>query len=456
MLRRVSLNRTMIPISDSQAIHQDTALVVVLSDGSTAGLTADQLRQLTLHRTMGHSLMYPSPITCKTCLKAKGKRKAIRAKPYHESVRPCQVIAADIMGPMSVATSSGRHERLPTHRQYLYVLVLIDTFSRYVWIRLTKRKHHVVQLTVELLKHISVQYSQYRIECFHSDGGSEFQAYDVEGYCNSTGIRLSSTTPDKPSHNGKVERVNRTLMEITRSLMIEAGAPTLLWGYAVIYASVLYNSTPMKVLNGLSPFQKLTGKEPDVSKLHVWGSDVLYVPTEDKTDKLHHTAPAVWLGISTKHSTNLLMLQDGRTLVTPDVCSIFENEHANLPKFWGSEHTRDQLMDLDEVNQSIPRSMNSSSLIPHNTTVDTDSDPVSIYELNKESVPSPNHATESMADVLDPTIELDIDDTPSPSETKGTRSEYTRVVIPPTTDRYHTRSGRGGKTCSKVEHGSGR
>ena len=50
------------------------------------------------------------------------------------------------------------------------------------------------------------------------EGGSgEYEVFDE--FCKGEGIRHIYTMPHKPQHNGIVERRNRTLIEMSRSMM---------------------------------------------------------------------------------------------------------------------------------------------------------------------------------------------------------------------------------------------
>ena len=47
------------------------------------------------------------------------------------------------------------------------------------------------------------------------------------------GITSQLATPDQPKQNGVVERRNRTLLEMVRSMMSYASIPVSFWGYAL-------------------------------------------------------------------------------------------------------------------------------------------------------------------------------------------------------------------------------
>jgi len=67
------------------------------------------------------------------------------------------------------------------------------------------------------------------------------------------------------------ERGWRTLFEMARCLLLDAELPKMLWTYAAATAAYIrnrcYNSR-----TGQTPFYLLTGRKPDVSTMHEFGT----------------------------------------------------------------------------------------------------------------------------------------------------------------------------------------
>ena len=84
-------------------------------------------------------------------------------------------------------------------------------------------------------------------------------------------IKADSSAPYSPHQNGTAERAWRTLFDMARCLLIESKLPRNLWTYAVMYAAYTRNRC-FNQRTGQTPFRMFTGKVPDVSKLHVFGS----------------------------------------------------------------------------------------------------------------------------------------------------------------------------------------
>ena len=85
------------------------------------------------------------------------------------------------------------------------------------------------------------------------------------------GIRAEFTAAYTPQQNGVAERINRTLMQAARLMMIQAGVTNSFWTEAVSTATYLRNrmvSTALK--SGLTPYQLWFDKKPDLRHWYLW------------------------------------------------------------------------------------------------------------------------------------------------------------------------------------------
>jgi hypothetical protein len=84
-----------------------------------------------------------------------------------------------------------------------------------------------------------------------------------------------------PQQNGLVERQNRTLMDMVKSMLSNSTLPLSLWMYALKTAVYLLNRVPSKAVPKTS-FELWTRRSPSLRHLHVWGC-----PTEARVYNLH-------------------------------------------------------------------------------------------------------------------------------------------------------------------------
>ncbi|GKD85517.1 retrovirus-related pol polyprotein from transposon TNT 1-94, partial [Tanacetum coccineum] len=95
-------------------------------------------------------------------------------------------------------------------------------------------------------------------------------------------IPHETSVPRSPQQNGVVERRNRTLMEVARTMLIFAKAPLFLWAEVVATACYTLNRSLVHTLHGKTYYELLKGKKPNLQYFRVFGS--LCYPTNDYDD----------------------------------------------------------------------------------------------------------------------------------------------------------------------------
>jgi transposase InsO family protein len=86
------------------------------------------------------------------------------------------------------------------------------------------------------------------VNILRTDGGGEYTSRYFESYCTSQGIIHEVTTPYTPQHNGLVERRNKSLLDMARSMLKEKKLPHEFLGKAVNIAAYILNRYPIKNL----------------------------------------------------------------------------------------------------------------------------------------------------------------------------------------------------------------
>ena len=110
-----------------------------------------------------------------------------------------------------------------------------------------------------------------KVKCMRSDNGTEFTGGDFQALLRKSKIRHETTAPYSPHQNGTAERGWRTLFEMGRCMLIESELPKHLWHYAVQTAATVRNRCLNK-RTGLTPYEMLTNKKPNVSRMQRFGS----------------------------------------------------------------------------------------------------------------------------------------------------------------------------------------
>lgn len=197
---------------------------------------------------------------CDSCLVGKQTRQSFPKATSFRASRPLELLHADLCGPITPATLS--HNR--------YIFVLIDDCTRYMWSILLKDKSDAFDKFKEFKKLVEKDINK-EIMTLRTDRGGEFTSHDFNNFCSNNGIKRHLTAPYTPQQNGVVERRNRTLMEMTRSILKAMGVPNYLWGEANRHATYLINRVPTRALSNQTPYECLKGKKPSISHIRVFG-----------------------------------------------------------------------------------------------------------------------------------------------------------------------------------------
>ena len=102
----------------------------------------------------------------------------------------------------------------------------------------------------------------------HSDRGDEYLSTDFMGYLSENGILSHLSTPGMPQQNGVIERRNRTLLHMVRSMMSFSGLSISFWGYALVAATYILNIVSSKSVPKTHR-ELRSRRKPSLQYLHV-------------------------------------------------------------------------------------------------------------------------------------------------------------------------------------------
>lgn len=158
-----------------------------------------------------------------------------------------------------------------------YFLTVVEEFSSYCNIIPVKQKSAIAQ---ELI-HVIAKWERQRdakVKVVRTDRGTEFLNKTFHSHCAENGIHTEMSAAYTPQQNGTAERMNRTIKEKARTLLLGVDADEGLWDEAVKSAAYLHNVMPTSGKDR-TPYELFHGVAPDVSGLKKWGC-LAYVKRE--------------------------------------------------------------------------------------------------------------------------------------------------------------------------------
>ena len=97
-----------------------------------------------------------------------------------------------------------------------------------------------------------------------SDNSGEYSSSQFEEFLKSEGIRHERTIPKTPEQNEVAERMNRTLIEMVHSMLLDSKLPQKFLGEALSTGVYLRNRSPTKAVGEMMPYEAWTQEKPEV------------------------------------------------------------------------------------------------------------------------------------------------------------------------------------------------
>ena len=99
------------------------------------------------------------------------------------------------------------------------------------------------------------------LKTFRTDRGHEYLSDQFKEFYEEKGILRHLTIPCTPQQNGVAERRNRTLLDMTRSMMAQANLPISFLGDALLTTAYILNRVPSQSISS-TPYDLWHGKIP--------------------------------------------------------------------------------------------------------------------------------------------------------------------------------------------------
>jgi len=197
---------------------------------------------------------------CSACQAGKQVANTHPTKAYVSTSRPLELLHMDLFGPTTYASIGGN----------LYCLVIVDDFSRYTWVFFLQDKSEVTSIFKKFAKKAQNEYQVPLIK-IRSDNGTEFVNSKIEEYCDEMGIKHELSATYTPQQNGVVERKNRTLITMARTMLDEYDTHEKFWAEAINTACYASNRLYPHRLLKKTPYELIVGRKPNISYFRVFG-----------------------------------------------------------------------------------------------------------------------------------------------------------------------------------------
>ncbi|GJS67538.1 retrovirus-related pol polyprotein from transposon TNT 1-94 [Tanacetum coccineum] len=168
-------------------------------------------------------IKYQKDHLCYACALGKSKKHSHKPKAEDSIQEKLYLLHMDLCGPIRVQSINGRK----------YILVIVDDFSRFTWVKFLHSKDEVLEFVIKFLKMIEVRLNT-TVRNIRTHNGTEFVNQTLRDYYEEVGISHQTSVARTSQQNGVVERQNRTLVEAARTMLIFSKALLFLWAEAYL------------------------------------------------------------------------------------------------------------------------------------------------------------------------------------------------------------------------------
>ncbi|GJS44312.1 retrovirus-related pol polyprotein from transposon TNT 1-94 [Tanacetum coccineum] len=162
-------------------------------------------------------LKFQNDHLCSACALGKSKKSSHQPKAEDTNQEKLYLLHMDLYSPMRVACINGKR----------YILVIVDGYSRFTWVRFLRTKDEAPEAIIKCIKKIQVRLNA-TVCNVRTNNGTEFINQTLREFFENVGILHQTSVARTPQQNGVVEKRNRILVEVARTILIFSKAPLFL------------------------------------------------------------------------------------------------------------------------------------------------------------------------------------------------------------------------------------
>ena len=210
---------------------------------------------------------------CEPCILGKMHKASFPKQSTTKTSRVLELVHSDVCGPIAVESKGGSR----------YFLTFTDDFSRYSVVYFLHKKSQVLGYFKQYVTQME-NFTGVKLQKIRSDNGGEYTSNEFSEYCKQMGEVHEFSNPHTPEQNGVSERLNRTIEDAARSMLIQANLPLSFWAEAVQCAVYIRNRNPTAARKNKTPYECWHKKKPDLSNMRVFGCIAYaHIPDDSRT-----------------------------------------------------------------------------------------------------------------------------------------------------------------------------
>jgi hypothetical protein len=168
------------------------------------------------------------------------------------------------------------------------------------------------------------------LKVIHSDNWTEFRNASFDEFCLEHGIDQQFSAPRVPQQNRVVERKNRTLVEMARTMLDEHRTPRRFWVNAISIACYISNRIFLCSIWHLTLFKLYFGRKPSVSHFKPFQCKCFVLKCENPDTFESHSFDGILLGYTPHGRSYRVYNFETNTII--ESCDVTFNETVTCPR----------------------------------------------------------------------------------------------------------------------------
>jgi transposase InsO family protein len=220
---------------------------------------------------------------CKACQAGKQVGAPHSPNSILTTSSPLELIHMDLFGPVAYISIGGNK----------YGLVIVDDYSRFTWVFFVFDKSEVQGKVKTFIRRAQREF-ELPIKKVKSDNSLEFRNTNIEEFLDEEGIKHEFSAPYTPQQNGVVERKNRTLIEVARTMLDEYKTQNIFWAEVINTTFHAINRLYLHKFHKKTSYELITGKKLRCPTLEYLGANVSFSTRGPEHLSLHQRLTKVF------------------------------------------------------------------------------------------------------------------------------------------------------------------
>jgi transposase InsO family protein len=178
-------------------------------------------------------------------------------------------------------------------------MLIIDDYSRLTWVAFLKEKSKAFE-KFKVFKALNGNQIRKILKVVRYDRGGVFSSRDFKEFCDKHGIKREHTIPRTPQQNGVVERQNRSVQQMARSMMSEKNIAKTYWVESIHTFVHILNKSHLRPQSDKTPYELWFGRPASIKHFKVFGSKCYIKNNDENLGKYDDMAnEGIFLGYAT-------------------------------------------------------------------------------------------------------------------------------------------------------------